>query len=45
VVVAGVEGLAVVVQDGVVLVTRRDASEPLKAAVEAMKAAGRGDLL
>ncbi|RAK59637.1 mannose-1-phosphate guanylyltransferase/mannose-6-phosphate isomerase [Phenylobacterium hankyongense] len=45
VVVAGVEGLAVIVQDGVVLVTRRDASEPLKAAVEAMKAAGRGDLL
>jgi hypothetical protein len=29
----------------VILVTRRDAAEPLKAAVEALKAAGREDLL
>jgi mannose-1-phosphate guanylyltransferase/mannose-6-phosphate isomerase len=45
VVIAGVSDLAVVVQDGVILVTRRDAAEPLKAAVEALKAAGREDLL
>lgn len=45
VVIAGVCDLVVVVQDGVVLVTRRDAAEPLKAAVEALKAAGRDDLL
>lgn len=45
VVVAGVDGLTVVVQDGVVLVTPRDGSEPLKAAVEALKTRGRRDLL
>jgi mannose-1-phosphate guanylyltransferase/mannose-6-phosphate isomerase len=45
VVISGVEDLAVVVENGVVLVTRRDLSEPVKAAVEAIKAAGREDLL
>jgi mannose-1-phosphate guanylyltransferase/mannose-6-phosphate isomerase len=45
VVLAGVTDLAVIVQDGVVLVTRRGASEPLKAAVEALRAKDREDLL
>jgi mannose-1-phosphate guanylyltransferase/mannose-6-phosphate isomerase len=45
VVLAGVHDLAVIVQDGVVLVTRRGASEPLKAAVEALRAKDREDLL
>ena len=45
VVLAGVEGLAVVVENGVVLVTRRDDAGAVRAAVEAVKAAGRRDLL
>jgi mannose-1-phosphate guanylyltransferase/mannose-6-phosphate isomerase len=45
VVLSGVEDLAVVVQNGVVLVTRRDAPGAVRAAVDAVKAAGRGDLL
>ena len=45
VVVSGVEGLAVIVENGVVLVTRRDDPSAVRAAVEAIKAAGREDLL
>ena len=45
VVLAGVEGLAVIVENGVVLVTRRDAPTAVRAAVEAVKQAGRDDLL
>ncbi len=45
VVLAGVEDLAVIVENGVVLVTRRDASGAVRAAVEAVRAAGRADLL
>jgi mannose-1-phosphate guanylyltransferase/mannose-6-phosphate isomerase len=45
VVLAGVEDLAVIVQAGVVLVTRRDAPAAVRAAVEAVRAAGREDLL
>jgi mannose-1-phosphate guanylyltransferase/mannose-6-phosphate isomerase len=42
---AGVEDLVVVVHEGVVLVTRRGASEPLKELVGELGAAGRGDVL
>lgn len=45
VVLSGVEDLAVVVEDGVVLVTRRDAPAAVRAAVEAVRKAGREDLL
>jgi mannose-1-phosphate guanylyltransferase/mannose-6-phosphate isomerase len=45
VVLAGVEDLAVVVENGVVLVTRRDAPGAVRAAVEAVRKAGRSDLL
>ena len=45
VVLAGVEGLAVIVENGVVLVTRRDDASAVRAAVAAVKAAGREDLL
>ena len=45
VVVAGVEGLAVIVEDGRILVTRRDDPAALRAAVAALKNAGRDDLL
>ncbi len=45
VVISGVEDLAVIVENGVVLVTRRDAPAAVRAAVEAIKAAGREDLL
>jgi len=45
VVLAGVEDLAVIVENGVVLVTRRDAPDAVRAAVEAVKSAGRDDLL
>ncbi len=45
VVLAGVENLAVIVEAGVVLVTRRDAPGAVRAAVEAVKNAGREDLL
>lgn len=45
VVLAGVEDLVVVVENGVVLVTRRDAPAAVRAGVEALKATGRGDLL
>ena len=45
VVLAGVEDLAVIVENGVVLVTRRDAPAAVRAAVEAVKAAGREELL
>jgi len=45
VVLAGVEDLAVIVENGVVLVTRRDAPGAVRAAVEAVKQAGRGGLL
>ena len=45
VVVSGVENLAVIVENGVVLVTRRDDPAAVRAAVEALKAAGRDDLL
>ena len=45
VVIAGVEDLAVIVENGVVLVTRRDAPTAVRAAVEAIKKAGREDLL
>ena len=45
VVLSGVEDLAVIVQDGVVLVTRRDAPADVRAAVEAVRQAGREDLL
>ena len=42
VVLAGVEDLAVIVENGVVLVTRRDAPGAVRAAVEAVRKAGRG---
>lgn len=45
VVLAGVQDLAVIVENGVVLVTRRDAPTAVRAAVEAVRAAGRTDLL
>jgi mannose-1-phosphate guanylyltransferase len=45
VVLAGVEDLAVIVENGVVLVTRRDAPAAVRAAVEAVRQAGREDLL
>ncbi|WP_372781669.1 mannose-1-phosphate guanylyltransferase [Phenylobacterium sp.] len=45
VVLSGVEGLAVIVENGVVLVTRRDAPSAVRAAVEAVRQAGREDLL
>lgn len=45
VVLAGVEDLAVIVENGVVLVTRRDAPQAVRAAVEAVRQAGREDLL
>ncbi|MEO8114905.1 MAG: sugar phosphate nucleotidyltransferase [Phenylobacterium sp.] len=45
VVLAGVEDLAVVVEDGVVLVARRDDPSAMRAAVAALKASGREDLL
>ena len=45
VVLAGVEDLVVVVENGVVLVTRRDAPGAVREGVEALKARGRGDLL
>lgn len=45
VVLSGVEDLAVVVEKGVVLVTRRDDPAAVRAAVEAVRAAGREDLL
>jgi mannose-1-phosphate guanylyltransferase/mannose-6-phosphate isomerase len=45
VVLAGVEDLAVIVENGVVLVTRRDAPQAVRAAVEAVRKAGREDLL
>ncbi|MDB5463970.1 MAG: hypothetical protein JWP23_2359 [Phenylobacterium sp.] len=45
VVLAGVEDLAVIVENGVVLVTRRNAPGAVRAAVEAVRKAGREDLL
>ena len=45
VVLAGVEGLAVIVENGVVLVTRRDDPAAVRTAVEAVRQAGREDLL
>lgn len=45
VVIAGVEDLVVVVENGVVMVSAKDASAALKCAVERLKADGRGDLL
>lgn len=45
VVISGVEDLAVIVENGIVLVTRRDDPSAVRAAVEAVKAAGRNDLL
>jgi mannose-1-phosphate guanylyltransferase/mannose-6-phosphate isomerase len=45
VVLSGVEGLAVIVQDGVVLVTRKDDPAAVRAAVAAVRKAGREDLL
>ena len=45
VVLAGVEDIVVVVENGVVLVTRRDAPTAVRAAVDALKAKGRSDLL
>ena len=45
VVLSGVEDLAVIVENGVVLVTRRDAPAAVRAAVEAVRKAGRDDLL
>ena len=45
VVISGVENLAVIVENGVVLVTRRDDPAAVRDAVEAIKAAGRDDLL
>jgi len=45
VVLAGVEDLAVVVENGVVLVTRKDAPASVRSAVEAVRRAGRDDLL
>ena len=45
VVISGVEDLAVIVENGIVLVTRRDDPSAVRAAVEAVRAAGRDDLL
>lgn len=45
VVAAGVEGLAIVVHEGVVLVSRLDDAQGVKAAVENLAAAGKGGLL
>jgi mannose-1-phosphate guanylyltransferase/mannose-6-phosphate isomerase len=45
VVISGVQDLAVIVENGVVLVTRRDDPAAVRAAVEAIKAAGRDELL
>lgn len=45
VVLAGVSDLAVIVENGVVLVTRRDAPSAVRAAVEAVRRSGREDLL
>lgn len=45
VVLAGVEDLVVVVENGVVLVTRRDAPAAVREGVEGLKAKGRVDLL
>ena len=45
VVLAGVEDLVVVVEGGVVLVTRKDAPGAVRAAVEAVRRRGRTDLL
>ncbi len=45
VLLAGVEGLAVVVQDGMVLVTRLDAADSVKSLVQTLKETGRDDLL
>jgi len=45
VVLAGVEDLVVVVENGVVLVTRRDATTEVREGVEALKAKGRTELL
>jgi mannose-1-phosphate guanylyltransferase/mannose-6-phosphate isomerase len=45
IVLAGVEDLAVIVENGVILVTRRDAPGAVRLAVDALKAAGRSDLL
>ena len=45
VVLAGVEDLVVVVENGVVLVARRDAPAAVRAGVDALKAKGRADLL
>jgi mannose-1-phosphate guanylyltransferase/mannose-6-phosphate isomerase len=45
VVLSGVEDLAVIVENGVVLVARRDAPAAVRAAVEAIRTAGREDLL
>ncbi|MET0272420.1 MAG: sugar phosphate nucleotidyltransferase [Phenylobacterium sp.] len=45
VILAGVSDLAVVVENGVVLVARRDDPGAMRAAIAALKAAGREDLL
>ncbi len=45
VVLSGVEDLAVIVENGVVLVTRRNSPGAVRAAVEAVRKAGRQDLL
>lgn len=45
VVLAGVENLVVVVENGVVLVTRRDSLAPVRAGVDALRAKGRDQLL
>ncbi|WP_411288533.1 mannose-1-phosphate guanylyltransferase [Phenylobacterium sp.] len=45
VVLAGVADLAVIVENGVVLVARRDDPEAMRAAVAALRASGREDLL
>ncbi len=45
VVVSGVDDLAVIVDGGVVLVTRRDSPEAVRAAAEAVRKAGREDVL
>jgi mannose-1-phosphate guanylyltransferase/mannose-6-phosphate isomerase len=45
VVLSGVDGLAVIAENGVVLVVRRDDPAAVRAAVEAVRKAGREDLL
>lgn len=45
VVLAGVEDLVVVVENGVVLVARRDAQAQVRVAVDSLRARGRDDLL